>query len=151
VVSQIPSGSVTDLYAGVGLFAISLAALGRTDVAAVEGDRYSAADLEANARPYGKAVAVAHASVEEYLERRSVRAPATLVLDPPRTGVSSEAMSGIIALKPQRVVYVSCDLATLARDARRFVESGYRLDHVEAFDLFPNTAHVETLAVFVRG
>ena len=79
-----------------------------------------------------------------------MRAPATLVLDPPRTGVSTEAMSGILALKPGRVVYVSCDVATLARDARRFVEAGYRLAHMEAFDLFPNTAHVETLAVFVR-
>jgi 23S rRNA (uracil1939-C5)-methyltransferase len=72
------------------------------------------------------------------------------VLDPPRTGVSGEAMSGILALKPQRAVYVSCDVATLARDAKRFVEAGYRLEHVEAFDLFPNTAHVETLAVFVH-
>jgi 23S rRNA (uracil1939-C5)-methyltransferase len=151
VVSHIPPGSVTDLYAGVGLFAVSLAALGRTEVSAVEGDRYSAVDLEANARPYGSAVSVTHASVEEYLERRSVRAPRTLVLDPPRTGVSGEAMSGILALKPPRVVYVSCDLATLARDARRFVEVDYRLDHIEAFDLFPNTAHVETVAVFLHA
>jgi 23S rRNA (uracil1939-C5)-methyltransferase len=72
------------------------------------------------------------------------------VLDPPRTGVSVEAMSGILALKPAHVVYVSCDVATLARDARRFIESGYRVRHIEAFDLFPNTAHVETLAVFER-
>lgn len=150
VVSHIPDGSVTDLYAGVGLFAVSLAALGRTDIVAVEGDRYSAGDLEANARPFGTAVAVIHAPVEEYLERLSLRVPATLVLDPPRTGVSTEAMSGILALKPGRLVYVSCDVATLARDARRFVEAGYRMEHVEAFDLFPNTAHVETLAVFVK-
>lgn len=150
VVSHIPAGSVIDLYAGVGLFAISLAALGRTDIAAVEGDRYSARDLESNARAYGKSVAVTRASVEAYLDNRSVAGPATLVLDPPRTGVSREAMSGILALKPQRAVYVSCDVATLARDAKRFVEAGYRVEHVEAFDLFPNTAHVETLAVFVH-
>jgi 23S rRNA (uracil1939-C5)-methyltransferase len=150
VVSHIPDGSVTDLYAGVGLFAVWLAALGRTEIVAVEGDSFSAADLERNAAPYGQAVGVIHSSVEEYLERRSVRPPATMVLDPPRTGVSSEAMSGILALKPGRVVYVSCDVATLARDARRFVEAGYGLEHLEAFDLFPNTAHVETLAVFVR-
>jgi len=150
VVSHIPAGSVTDLYAGVGLFAVSLAALGRTDIVAVEGDRFSAADLESNARPYGTAMAAIHAPVEEYLERQPVRAPETMVLDPPRTGVSTEAMSGILALKPGRLVYVSCDVATLARDARRFVEAGYRMEHVEAFDLFPNTAHVETLAVFVK-
>ena len=60
------------------------------------------------------------------------------------------AQQGILALKPQRLVYVSCDVATLARDARRFVEAGYGMEHVEAFDLFPNTAHVETLVVFVK-
>jgi 23S rRNA (uracil1939-C5)-methyltransferase len=150
VVSHIPAGSVMDLYAGVGLFGVSLAALGRTDLVAVEGDRFSAVDLETNARPYGQALAVIHAAVEDYLEQRGVRTPTTLVLDPPRTGVSVEAMSGILALKPGRVVYVSCDVATLARDARRFVEAGYGLEHLEAFDLFPNTAHVETLAVFVK-
>jgi 23S rRNA (uracil1939-C5)-methyltransferase len=150
VISQIPEGSVTDLYAGVGLFAVSLASLGRTDIVAVEGDRFSAGDLEANAGRCEKAIVVVHAPVEEYLDRRGIRIPATLVLDPPRIGVSTEAMSGILALKPERAVYVSCDVATLARDARRFVEAGYRLAHLEAFDLFPNTPHVETLAVFAR-
>jgi 23S rRNA (uracil1939-C5)-methyltransferase len=150
VVAQIPDGGVIDLYAGVGLFAVSLAALGRAGIVAIEGDRYSAADLESNARPYGDAVSVRRASVEEYLGLSSVRSPSTIVMDPPRTGISTEAMSGILALKPHRAVYVSCDVATLARDARRLVEAGYQLTHLEAFDLFPNTAHVETLAVFSR-
>ena len=56
----------------------------------------------------------------------------------------------MLGLKVPRVVYVSCDPATLARDVKRFSEVGYRLDHIEAFDLFPNTAHVETLAVLTR-
>jgi 23S rRNA (uracil1939-C5)-methyltransferase len=56
-------------------------------------------------------------------------------------------MSGIISLKVPRIVYVSCDLATVARDVKRLVDAGYTLDHIEAFDLFPNTAHVETLVV----
>jgi 23S rRNA (uracil1939-C5)-methyltransferase len=150
VIAQIPDGGVVDLYAGVGLFAISLAALGRRDVTAVEGDRYSARDLESNAAAFSGAVAVVHASVEGYLDRRDVSSPAALVVDPPRTGVSNEALSGILALKPGRIVYVSCDVATLARDARRMAEAGYRLEHIEGFDLFPNTAHVETLAVFVH-
>jgi 23S rRNA (uracil1939-C5)-methyltransferase len=150
VLSHIPPGRVVDLYAGVGLFAVSLAAMGRTEIAAVEGDRFSSLDLELNARPYGQAIAVAQSSVEEYLDTWRGGAPETLVVDPPRTGVSSEAMSGILALKPGRVVYVSCDVATLARDTRRMLEAGYQLEHIEAFDLFPNTAHVETLAVLVR-
>jgi 23S rRNA (uracil1939-C5)-methyltransferase len=149
VLAQVPDGGVTDLYAGVGLFAVSLAAAGRGGIVAVEGDRSSARDLDANAAPYAGAIAVEHVSVEAYLQRRGVRPPATLVLDPPRTGVSREAMSGILGLKSPRVVYVSCDLATLARDVRRLTEAGYTLEHIEAFDLFPDTAHVETLAVLV--
>jgi 23S rRNA (uracil1939-C5)-methyltransferase len=150
VVAQVPAGRVIDLYAGVGLFAISLAAAGRRDVVAVEGDRFSASDLDANARPFAGALSVEHESVEQYLESRRARAPETLVLDPPRTGASPEAMSGLLALKAPRIVYVSCDAATLARDAKKCLEAGYRLDHVEAFDLFPNTAHVEILIVLVR-
>ncbi len=151
LVAQVPEDDVIDLYAGVGLFAVSLAASGRTGIVAVEGDRLSAADLETNAKPYGGALAVTHASVEDYLAGPGVRAPHTFVLDPPRTGVSSEAMSGLIALKPRRVVYMSCDVATLARDVRRFGEAGYSVAHIEAFDLFPNTAHVEILAVLTSG
>ena len=74
----------------------------------------------------------------------------TVILDPPRTGVSPDAMAGVTGLAAPRVVYVSCDVATLARDARRLVEAGYRLDSIRAFDLFPETAHVESLAVFAR-
>jgi 23S rRNA (uracil1939-C5)-methyltransferase len=64
--------------------------------------------------------------------------------------MSRAAVSGLLARGAPRVVYVSCDLATLARDVRSFVDRGYALEHLEAFDLFPNTAHVETLAVLVR-
>jgi tRNA/tmRNA/rRNA uracil-C5-methylase (TrmA/RlmC/RlmD family) len=151
VIAQVPQGTVTDLYAGVGLFAVPLAAHGHRQIVAVEGDRSSARDLDSNAAPYGQALHVRHLSVESYLQRRDVQVPDTLVIDPPRTGMSKEAMSGILGLKVPRVVYVSCDPATLARDVKRFSEVGYRLGHIEAFDLFPNTAHVETLAVLTRS
>ena len=150
VLAQVPAGTVTELYAGVGLFSVSLAARGNAQVVAVEGDRSSARDLESNAAPYAAATHVQHLSVESYLKRRGLQRPDTLLLDPPRTGISTEAMSGIIGLKAPRVVYLSCDPATLARDVKRFSEAGYRLEHIEAFDLFPNTAHVETLAVLTR-
>ena len=150
VLAHVPEGTVIDLYAGVGLFAVCLAARGRNSVVAVEGDRSSARDLESNAAPYGAAVQVAHVSVEHYLTRRGIRRPDSLLLDPPRTGISHEAMSGVLALKVPRVVYLSCDPATLARDVKRFSEVGYRLEHIEAFDLFPNTAHIETLVVMTR-
>ena len=64
--------------------------------------------------------------------------------------MSPDAVRAIVRVKPARVVYVSCDVATLARDARRLVDHGYAIDRVDAFDLFPNTPHVETVVVFVR-
>jgi 23S rRNA (uracil1939-C5)-methyltransferase len=62
--------------------------------------------------------------------------------------MSREALDGAIGLAAARLVYVSCDVATLARDARRLIEAGYAIHNVEAFDLFPNTPHVETVVVF---
>jgi 23S rRNA (uracil1939-C5)-methyltransferase len=151
VLSHVPDGTVVDLYAGVGLFAVSLAARGATTIVAVEGDRSSARDLGSNSDPYRGSISVQHTSVEDYLARRGIERPDSLVLDPPRTGISPEAMSGILGLKISHVVYVSCDPATLARDVKRFVESGYTINHIEAFDLFPNTPHVETLVVLSKA
>jgi 23S rRNA (uracil1939-C5)-methyltransferase len=144
-------GEVLDLYSGVGLFAIALAAAGAERVTAVEGDRASGADLSGNAAPFGARVAVHQQPVEEYLRRRTGRAAATLIVDPPRTGLSKEAVSAIIAHGSPRVVYVSCDPPTLARDARRLTDAGYALASIRALDFFPNTPHVETVAVFDAG
>ena len=88
-------------------------------------------------------------SVERYVGGSFEARDATILLDPPRTGMSKEAATAIVQARAPRVVYVSCDVATLARDARRFLDEGYDIAHVEAFDLFPNTAHVETLVTFV--
>ena len=140
-------GPVIDLYAGVGLFGLCLAASGRHQVVVVEDHDASAADLESNAGPLGDAVRVERTSVERFVARRQVRRPFTLVLDPPRTGMTRNAAAGAIGLRAARVVFVSCDVATLARDLRRFLDAGYRLDSVQGFDLFPNTAHVEALAL----
>jgi 23S rRNA (uracil1939-C5)-methyltransferase len=149
------TGEVVDLYAGVGLFSVVLAALGRLEVTAVEGDRASGADLRDNARAHAPRLDVHVGSVEAYLAARAgkagrARRPATLLLDPPRTGLSKEAAESIIRLGPQRLVYVSCDPPTLARDARRLLDAGYTLDSIRAFDFFPNTPHVESLATLSR-
>ena len=142
-------GAVLDLYAGVGLFSVCLAASGRTRLTAVEGDRTSGRDLTRNAAPYARALKVSVASVEEYLARHRPR-PSTIVVDPPRTGMSRDAMHAILGVRAERIVYVSCDPPTMARDARRLVDAGYGLTALQAFDLFPNTPHVESLGVFVR-
>ena len=73
---------------------------------------------------------------------------ATVIVDPPRTGISAEAMASLVKRAAPRIVYVSCDPATMARDARRLLDGGYRLESLRAFDLFPNTPHVEALGVF---
>jgi len=69
-----------------------------------------------------------------------------LLLDPPRTGAESRVIDGILQIKPKQICYVSCDPATLARDLRKIIAGGYSLDSVAAFDMFPQTHHVETIA-----
>jgi 23S rRNA (uracil1939-C5)-methyltransferase len=145
-----PPGRVLDLYAGVGLFSVALAARGDTDVVAVEGDRTAAHDLKFNASRAGGAIEARHQAVEAFLSTRRLPDLNTVLVDPPRTGITKEAMRGVVSLRAPRVIYLSCDVATLARDARVLADAGYRLNQLEAFDLFPNTAHIETLAVFER-
>jgi 23S rRNA (uracil1939-C5)-methyltransferase len=147
VMGLIIEAPVVDLYAGVGLFSVAAAAGGKGRVVAVEGDRFSAADLRRNAD--GHDITAVAGSVEAFL-RQPPAGVATVIVDPPRTGMSKQATAGVIALRAPRVVYVSCDIATLARDARQLIDAGYRLDSVRAFDLFPNTAHVETVISFAR-
>ncbi len=143
---HITEGPVIDLYAGVGLFSVCLADGGVVPVTAVERDRYSAADLDMNAVARHGQIHAVRSSVERYLRRRTDPVEGTVLLDPPRAGLGRDVIARLTTLRTRRVVYVSCDVATFARDLRRFVESGYALTHLEAFDLFPGTAHVELLA-----
>ena len=68
-----------------------------------------------------------------------------LLLDPPRTGAESRVISGIMKIKPQHISYVSCDPATLARDLKKLIAGGYSIQSMRAFDMFPQTHHVETV------
>jgi 23S rRNA (uracil1939-C5)-methyltransferase len=153
VIAQLSDGPAIDLYAGVGLFAIAAARTRGVAVTAVEGDQYAAADLHANAA-HVAGVRAMHTSVEDFVRRDRPQPdtprPATVIVDPPRTGMSREALDGAVEIAAPRIVYVSCDVATLARDARRIVDAGYAIARADAFDLFPNTPHVETVIVFDR-
>jgi len=164
VVSQVPAdGRVLDLYAGAGIFSITAARRSGATVTAVEGDRHGAADLAYNAEREGLSqadsgsrgsrgeVRTIGSDVESFLATRTGDAAFdAAIVDPPRTGLSPAALGGLLALAVGRIVYVSCDVATLARDARKIVDAGYGVASVQAFDMFPNTPHVETVVVFDR-
>ena len=151
VVSHVGNGPVVDLYAGVGLFGLSCAAANGGPVILVEGDLISSADLHRNAATFGDMVHVERRSVEAFVRSARFAGGTTVIVDPPRTGMTRDAVQGIIRGGPVRVIYVSCDVATLARDARLLVDAGYELREVSGMDLFPNTAHIETIAVFTSG
>jgi 23S rRNA (uracil1939-C5)-methyltransferase len=147
VVTLALPGRVIDLYAGVGLFGLSLAAAGAEDVTLVEGDPVSGVSLEENAEPFRGRVNIVRRSVESFLSAGG-RQTSTIIVDPPRTGMSKAALAGVLRAAPQRIVYVSCDVATFARDTRTILEAGYALDGLTGIDLFPNTAHVEVIGAF---
>ncbi len=136
-----------DLYCGVGLFTLPLARQFE-QVIGVEANEVASdyawlnvefADLDN--------VEIATLDVGEWLKYyRSFEPIDLLLLDPPRTGVENRVITGMLNLRPQRIVYVSCDPATLARDLKKLIAGGYVLDSVVAFDMFPQTHHVETLA-----
>lgn len=148
----LPGRPVFDLYAGVGLFGLAAAARGASTVTCVEGDAISAEDLVANAAGFGERVQAVRGDVESFVAREASRwAQACVVVDPPRTGLAPVVSAALAAARPSRIVYVSCDPATLARDLRILTEGGLRLDRVAVFDLFPRTAHVETLVTLSRA
>jgi tRNA/tmRNA/rRNA uracil-C5-methylase (TrmA/RlmC/RlmD family) len=142
---------VVDLYAGVGLFAVSIAATRGGRVTAVERDPRSAGDLVSNTAPLDPDVQVVRAPVEVFLKRSTGLEGAAVIVDPPRAGLSREVVTRLARRRPDRIVYVSCDVATQARDLRALLESGYRIDEVQAFDMFPNTPHIETVVSLERS
>jgi 23S rRNA (uracil1939-C5)-methyltransferase len=155
VVGLAPQGPVVDLYAGVGLFGLALAAAGFTDVTLVEGDPVSGADLNDNAEPFGERVRVERRSVEAFLRTKGDYSDTSrggvIIVDPPRTGLLPDSLNGIVAKQPALLIYVSCDVATLARDSRLLIASGYGVGRVTGFDLLPKTAHVESIVCFARN
>lgn len=142
---------VLELFSGIGLFTIPLARrVGH--IVSVESDAKAVAFAHRNAAEAGVTNAtIAEASVELWLARgRSNFQPDVVVVDPPRVGLSAKVAERLMALAPARLVYVSCDPATFARDARKLVEAGYRIAAWTAFDLFPQTHHVELVGRFER-
>ncbi|MBI4479445.1 MAG: 23S rRNA (uracil(1939)-C(5))-methyltransferase RlmD [Acidobacteria bacterium] len=138
-----------DLYAGVGFFTLLLARRFER-VAAVESHPASARDLAANAGVMGTHVHVHHKTVEQFLAATS-RNWDLVLADPPRTGLGRAVSEGLRRLRAPRLVYVSCDPTTLARDLAALCDSAYRIESVHLADQFPQTFHIETIVHLTRA
>lgn len=154
-----PSASNLDLYGGAGLLAAAVAeaAGSALKITTVEADADATDDAAENLSEFVGALAVT-ARVDRYLADL-LRAPdtvrarlrrATVVLDPPRSGAGGQVCALLSELAPMNLVYVACDPVALARDTKTLRAGGYALTKIRAFDLFPHTHHLETVAVFTR-
>ena len=144
--------TVLDLYCGIGTITLCMARRARYAIGA-EVVPAAVEDAKENALRNGITNAeficadAGQAALE--LAKRGVR-PDVICVDPPRKGISAEVIEAIVQMGPERLVYVSCDPATLARDVKILGEKGYRLVKAEAADLFPRTYHTETVTLLLR-
>lgn len=139
---------VLDFYSGVGIFAIACARAGARKTVGVESGRAAVDAAKDNARTHGVRVEFrcqGVGSAARSLLAGCDRTRTLVIADPPRQGMESEAVEAVAAAKPRLLFYVSCDPATLARDLRHFLAAGFTVRQARLFDLFPRTAHFETV------
>jgi len=148
-----PAETVLDLYCGSGLFALFLApSCARLIGIEIDGEAVECARLNMERQGIRNAL-FHHGDVGDVLEKEfggTNAAVDAVVLDPPRAGCEREALERLVGLGPAKVVYVSCDPATLARDARLLVDGGFDLVTVRPVDMFPQTRHIECVALFLK-
>ena len=147
-----PGGTVFELYCGAGTISLSLARrAGRVIAAEIVPEAVE--NARENARRNGvenvEFICADAAEAAAEFERRGLR-PDAIVVDPPRKGMSGDAVRRCVEIAPERIVYVSCDPATLARDAAKFRAAGYIPKQATAVDMFPKTAHVETVMLLCQ-
>ena len=149
-----PADTAVDLYCGAGALALHLA--GRAGrVLGVESASAAVASAQANAKRLGRKtaafVAGDAAAIEEILRGGDRASPSLIAVNPPRRGLSAALVDAIARIAPRRIAYVSCEPRTLARDLARLAERGYRTERLRAFDMLPQTPHVEALALLTSG
>ena len=140
-------GAVLDLYAGVGLFSLPLARR-FSKVTTVESAASAVRDLRFNAERAGVALEIHQMSADSFLASLET-APDCVLADPPRAGLGKTVVAQLARLMPPRITIVACDPATLARDLRYLCQTSaaYQLMEVQPLDMFPQTAHIECVAV----
>ena len=143
---------VIDAYCGTGTIGLIMAPLAR-EVIGVEVNRDAVADAKVNAKENGIKNAVFHtADAGEFMsEMARAREHADVVmLDPPRAGCSPKFLQSLLSLAPRRLVYISCNPETLARDLHTLIRGGYTVKQIQPFDMFPYTNHVESVVCLTR-
>jgi 23S rRNA (uracil1939-C5)-methyltransferase len=143
-------GNLLELYCGSGFFSLPLARRAK-QLIGVEADSRAIRQARENAKLNGVwNTEFFEGQVDATLEGASIR-PDGIILDPPRTGTGARNAARIAALKAPRIVYVSCNPSTFAREAAVFIAAGYRMDRLTMVDQFPNTYHIETVGMFSLG
>jgi 23S rRNA (uracil1939-C5)-methyltransferase len=139
--------TLIDAYCGIGLFSAFIAPrIGR--LIGIESSPSACADFAVNLDEFDH-VELYEAPAEGVLPHLDAR-PEGILVDPPRAGLERRALDGMVALNPKTIAYVSCDPATLARDAARLLAAGYHLTEVTPFDLFPLTCHIDSISLFEK-
>jgi 23S rRNA (uracil1939-C5)-methyltransferase len=143
-----PTDTILDAYCGVGLFSRFLAPL-VDRIIGIESNADAVRDFRANLADFDR-VEIHQGLVEKVLARLTPPLHAA-VMDPPRSGCGPRVIAAVVAKQIDRVVLVSCDPATLARDLRQLIDGGYQLIEAQPIDLFPHTYHVETVVLLQRA
>jgi len=150
LITQLPITQFTtllDVYCGVGLFSAFFAPKCKT-VIGIESSESSCEDFTVNLDEFDN-VELYEGEAEEVIPHLETK-PDIVLVDPPRVGLDKTVVDGILKLDPSVIAYVSCDPSTLARDAARLINGGYKLKQVTSFDLFPQTYHIESISIFER-
>ena len=150
LLSYLPVSPITtllDAYCGVGLFSAFLAPK-YEHVIGIESSPSACEDFAVNLDEFDN-VELYEGLAEDIILYLEVK-PDVILVDPPRTGLEKLVVDGLLKLNPRVIAYVSCDPSTLARDAARLINGGYRLKDVTPFDLFPQTYHIESISLFER-
>jgi 23S rRNA (uracil1939-C5)-methyltransferase len=138
---------ILDVYCGVGLFSAFLAPRCKRLIG-IESSPSACEDFAINLDEFEN-VELYEDLAENVLPVLNVKSDIILV-DPPRAGLEKKALDAIVKINPKTIAYVSCDPSTLARDARRLIDNGYKLLDVTPFDLFPQTYHIESISIFEK-